>query len=161
MNVAVLIEREVDGHHVVFRPVLRDMQTRPLWDIERNLIFQLRTKSIFSFPDIRRVMSLSKWLPFPIIRLCFRLLYSLSGKVRSNVYGCASVNLMNSPRTRLLMSTTLSAFVVYPGVADENGDVTAQVFIDHRVIDGLQTARILKDIESIINNEIVAEMQEE
>jgi pyruvate/2-oxoglutarate dehydrogenase complex dihydrolipoamide acyltransferase (E2) component len=57
------------------------------------------------------------------------------------------------------MSANLSAFVIYPGAVDENGDVAVQVFLDHRVIDGLQAGRILKEIEKIMNNEIVAEMK--
>ena len=160
MNVAVFVERELDGQVVVFRHTLKDVQARSLIDIQRNSIEPIQSKSILSFPDVRIVMWMGKWVPFPILRLCFRLLHSLSGHVRSNVYGNASVNLMNAPRTRLLMSTTLSAFVIYPGIVDKNGDVAVQAFMDHRVIDGLQAGRILKEIESIINNEIVAELQE-
>jgi hypothetical protein len=159
MNVAVFIERDWDGQTAVFRHTLQNTESRHLSDIQHNSISPIQTKSIFSFPDIRRVMWLGKWLPFPILRLCFRLLHSLSGRVRSDVYGCASVNLWNVPKARVLMSANLSAFVIYPGAVDENGDVAVQVFLDHRVIDGLQAGRILKEIEKIMNNEIVAEMR--
>ena len=159
MNVAVFIERDWEGRPAVFRHALKNVQARDVNDIQMNSISPIQTKSIFDFPDVRRAMWMSKWLPFPILRGCFQLAYSLSGSLRSELYGCASVNLMNLGRTRCLQSVTITSFVIYPGTVGESGDVVVQAFVDHRVIDGLQSMRVLRDIESIINNEIVAEMR--
>jgi hypothetical protein len=158
MTVAVLAEREWEGNPSVFRHALQKVESRNLMDIQKNSITPFQSRAIFSFPDIKRVMWMSKWLPFPLLRICFNIAYSWSGELRSRIFGCATVNVTNQSRTRCLQVMTTNTFVVYPGIVSENGDVTVQVFVDHRVIDGLQCGRIMRDIEKIINEEIADEI---
>jgi hypothetical protein len=50
--------------------------------------------------------------------------------------------------------------LLYYGLIEANGDMLVQMLYDHRVLDGIEAYRLLRDVEATMNREIVAELQE-
>jgi hypothetical protein len=48
--------------------------------------------------------------------------------------------------------------MLYYGLVEPNGEMQVDVFYDHRVMDGVEVFRILRDAEATMNRDIVAEL---
>ena len=97
-------------------------------------------------------------MPLPIRRLIWGIAHGWSGRLRSRFFGCAVVNSLARPRTRILQTASPSSFVFFVGMVEARGDMPVQLFWDHRVMDALELERLVREIEVILNNEIVAEL---
>ena len=157
MIAMVVIEREWDGVRAVFGAIVKNLDARSVHEIERETLVPLKTDPILSFSDFRRLI-LSVRLPFPLRRLVYSVAHGFSGAVRSELFGCTVVNPMGLPRTKNLHSSTPASFMFMPGKVQANGDVTIQLYWDHRLIDGRELDDMLREIESIMNKEIAAEL---
>ena len=50
------------------------------------------------------------------------------------------------------------SFMLYYGLVEPNGDTQIQIFYDHRIMDGVELYRILRDLEATMNRDIAAEL---
>jgi hypothetical protein len=53
-----------------------------------------------------------------------------------------------------------ASFMLYFGLIEPNGDASIQIFYDHRVMDGVEVYRIVRDLEATMNRDIVAELKD-
>jgi hypothetical protein len=63
-----------------------------------------------------------------------------------------------SRRLRTTQSTTLVTISFEYGPTEPDGQMPLQIFIDHRVIDGVAVHRLCADLRSVLNHDIVAEL---
>jgi hypothetical protein len=61
-------------------------------------------------------------------------------------------------RAQVMQSTTPLSFSLIYGHLDGDGDLLAQVLMDHRIVDGLTSHRIMLAIETAMKEDIVAEL---
>jgi pyruvate/2-oxoglutarate dehydrogenase complex dihydrolipoamide acyltransferase (E2) component len=48
--------------------------------------------------------------------------------------------------------------MLYYGLVEPNGEMQVDLFYDHRVMDGVEVFRILRDAEATMNRDILAEL---
>src|SRR5262249_5960058 len=156
--VAPVIEREWRGDPAVFVNPIPAPEHRSLDEIERYLRM-LRKAPIESIGGYRRLIRIAGF-PRPLRRLLLRLVFHWSGRMRTRYAGTVAVNVMISRRFLTVQSTSPLTLSVFFGIPQPNGDVSVEVFFDHRVIDGMQGVRMYKDLEATLNHEIVAELRQ-
>ncbi len=69
------------------------------------------------------------------------------------------INSVAAMRARMLQFITPLTTSLYYDRVTSNGEMTLQLAIDHRVLDGYTAARVVGEVESILNNEILQELR--
>ena len=92
-----------------------------------------------------------------------RLIWSLalywSGPLRARYIGTAGINPFPTGGT-ITQSAMPTSFMLYFGLVEPNGEAQIQIFYDHRIMDGIELYRILRDLEATMNRDIVAELRQ-
>jgi len=156
-NVAhVVIARRVGGEDVVLGIKIRYPERLALAKIDA-VIRKARTEPIEQIADFRQVLRMSR-LPSPLRRLAFSAALRVSGDWRARffgTFGLTGVGAQGSSQLHLLspMTTTLTY-----GVFKDDGSVTARLFYDHRILDGVVPAEALQELEQTMNGPILEEL---
>ena len=155
----VFIEREYQNEYAVFADLIVEPENKSLREID-DQIQTARHKRVRSHNRFFYLIE-GTWYPLPIRRLFWRIALYVSGRLRMGVLGTASINSMRSRSAQVTQTFTLhtfSLFVIPPG---QDGDMKVQVFVDHRVVDGVTVIRVLREIELVLHNEILKELKAE
>lgn len=157
MSVASMtVEREHEGAPCVFIMTLKNPSAMPVPAIAAAIV-EAQTAPVEQIRTFARIMRINR-LPWIIRRPLWWLGFNI-GRIRANHFGTFGISIVSSLGGELpFFQSPLTSALNY-GVIQPNGDVTARILIDHRVIDGLQSARVLKRLEEVLNNEMVAEIQ--
>jgi hypothetical protein len=51
-------------------------------------------------------------------------------------------------------------FVLCYGLVEPNGDAQIQIFYDHRIMDGFEVFRLVREVEATLNPDLAAEVNE-
>lgn len=157
-NVAQLaVARVVAAEEGVLTLKVRHPERLSLADLD-TLIRRARTEPVESFGDFRRLLLLGR-LPQPLRRLAWWAGLQVSARWRqryAGTFGITGVAALGSTSLHLLspLTTTLTY-----GVFMEDGSVLARLFYDHRVLDGVQPAEALRDLEQALRGPILHELQ--
>jgi hypothetical protein len=71
-----------------------------------------------------------------------------------------SINSVLARRTEFMQCVTPTALSVVYSVVEPNGDMPLQSLVDHRVVDGMATRRVASDLLSVLDNEMVMELNQ-
>ncbi len=157
-NVASLaVSRPVDGQDEVLILHIKHPQRLSIAQIDEQ-IRRSRTGPLADFREFRRQIHLSRF-PWPIRRLAWWLALSVKGSWRARhagTFGITGVAALGS--TSLHTLSPLTTTLTY-GVIEPDGSVLVRLFYDHRVLDGLQPAEALRELEETLNGVIVRELQ--
>jgi hypothetical protein len=83
-----------------------------------------------------------------------------SGPLRAKYIGTCAINPF--PTGGIVTQSAMpTSFMLYYGLVEPNGDAAIQIFYDHRVMDGVELYRILRDLEVTMNRDIAAELSEQ
>lgn len=155
---AVLVEREVMNENAVMAAKVRTPDEQPLTAIDEHL-HRLSSAPLNDVSDFRQLMRLSR-IPALLRRFVFWNTLYLSGFTKCKRFGTFMVSsLGNCGVEQCHPLTTLSTYLSF-GPIRANGDVTALVVYDHRVMDGRTVARALMDLEATMNGPILAEVKQ-
>jgi hypothetical protein len=156
-NVAHLaVVRQINGEYAVLGVQIRHPETLSLEKID-TLIRRSRTEPVEKFGDFRRARLLGR-LPGPIRRLAWWAGLNVCGDWRARfagTFGVTGVAALGSASLHLL--SPLTTTITY-GVFTADGTVPVRLFYDHRVLDGVQPAEALRDLEETLCGSIRAEM---
>jgi hypothetical protein len=155
----IVVERGWGGEAQVFFDQVQGPEETPLAEIDAR-IRGLKFAPVESVGAFRRIIRFGR-MPTPIRRLICRAALYISGRVRARYFGTFSINSIPAPRTKALQSFTPLTLSFFYGYVEPSGDVLIQVLWDQRVIDGRPIRRMLSELESTLNREIVAELQEQ
>ena len=153
----IVVERGWGGEAQVFFDQVQGPEETPLAEIDAR-IRGLKFAPVESVGAFRRMIRVGR-MPTPIRRLIWRASLYISGRVRARYFGTFSINSIPAPRTEVLQSFAPLTLSLYYGYIEPNGDVLIQVLWDQRVIDGPPVRRMLSELESTLNGELVAELQ--
>ncbi len=153
----IVIEREWCGEHAVFFGRIKAPEQRSLREID-NVVRKLKTAPVESIRDYRRIIGNAR-LPFPLRRLLWWIGLYWSGRRRSSYFGTYALNSIPARGTEVSQSTTPLAVAFFHAPVEPSGNTKVQVFFDHRVLDGRTMHRILCDLETTLNRDIVAELR--
>ena len=155
---SIVIEREWQGAHAVFFDQIHAPENKSLRAIDRELqgMRRLRVEGLGGF---RRLIRITRF-PLPLRRLIWRIALYGSGRLKSRYFGTFSLNSLASRRGRTTQSTTVVTISFEYGPIESEGRMPFQIFVDHRVIDGVAVGRLCADLQSVLNHDIVAELNE-
>ncbi len=152
----LVVEREWNGRPAVFF----DQVTRPeaLTLAEIDVILKgLRKRPVESVGGYRRLIRFSR-LPWIVRRPVWSFALRWSGRLRSRYFGTYSVHSFPVRGAQVMQSTTPISFSLIYGLPDRDGNVLVQLLMDHRIVDGLTSHRIVRAIEAAMKEDVVAEL---
>jgi hypothetical protein len=151
----VVIERTWRGVPALFFEQFAGPDNMSLTDLDRALR-RLRQVPVESVGSFRRLIRFAR-PPVLVRRLIWSLALYWSGPLRARYIGTAGLNPFPTGGT-ITQSAMPASFMLYYGLVEPNGDAQIQVFYDHRIMDGVELYRILRDLEATMNRDIAAEL---
>jgi hypothetical protein len=153
---AVNVERRLPEEDIVIFCLIRQPENRSLQDIQ-HIVRQHKQEPVESLRSYRRALAVSR-IPWPMRRWFWWLALNLFGRRRCHNFGTFSVSSVASHGAGILKGLPVLTSTLHYGLFDQ-GWLDMRLTVDHRVIDGAASARILNDLESVLNREIVLELR--
>ena len=153
---AILIEREWEGEPIVLCAKLHCPEQSSLAAIDSHLR-EFREKPVWEVSSFRQLLRVGRMPSFLRRFVFWRILY-LSGAKRAKRFGtfmASSLGAYGVEQHHPL--TPLTTYLTF-GPVSPSGNVTVKIIYDHRVMDGGHVARILRDVETILNTIILEEL---
>jgi hypothetical protein len=151
----VVVERTWQGASALFFEQFANTEKVPLDELDLALR-RLRQVPVESVGSFRRVIRFAR-PPVLVRRLIWSLALNWSGRIRAKYFGLCGLNPF--PTGGSIVQTAMpTGFTLYFGLVEPNGDAQIQTFYDHRLMDGVELFRIVRDLEATINRDIVAEL---
>src|SRR5262249_17821424 len=152
----LLVERDWRGASAVFLDTVKNPEALSIIEIDQ--IFQsLRKLPVESVGAFRLLIRVSK-LPLLLRRFLWSIALYWSGRLRSKYVGSIAINFIRAQRFAIAQTKTAISFTIWFGLVKPNGDMLVQLFWDHRVLDGMAANRMIRDLEAMMNAEIVEEL---
>ncbi len=157
-NVAsIAVERSYGAEDAVFFLHINRPEEKALTEIDARLKW-FKDRPLGSAAVMRRQLRLAQ-LPRPLRRAIWWAGLNLNGRQRARFFGTTGVTAYAgggaaSGHPLGLLTTTLSY-----GTIDANGNVVVRVTYDHRTIDGGPVARVLGELERVLQHEILTELR--
>jgi pyruvate/2-oxoglutarate dehydrogenase complex dihydrolipoamide acyltransferase (E2) component len=156
-NIASLnVEREHAGEKVIVYCLIRNPEKRSIAQID-DIIRRHKTDPIENLRDYQRSLSVSR-IPWPFRRWFWWAALNLFGRRRCHNFGTFGISSVGGQGAGLLHLTPILTSTLHFGLFDEHNRLDVRLSWDHRVFDGALVASVLRDLESILNNEIVREL---
>jgi len=153
----VAVERTWQGFSAVFFEQVARPDAMSLAYLD-HLLRRLKQEPVESFGGFRRIIRFAR-LPVLVRRLIWSLVLYWSGPLRAKYMGTCALNPFPTGGSVTQGATPIS-FLLYYGLVEPNGDTQVQIFFDHRVMDGIDVYRLLRNIEATLNREIVSELKQ-
>ncbi len=153
----VLIEREWKGEPVVLGAKVIAPETTPLALLDEHLR-RFRDDDVLSISPFRQVLRLGRQ-PWALRRFAFWSSLYFSGYKRAKRFGTFMMSSLGAQGVEQIHPLTpLSTYLTF-GPIQADGRVTIKVIYDHRVMDGRHVARVLVDLEHILNTTLAEEVR--
>ena len=156
---SIAIEREYEGENAVFWGHLRRPEQQSLRELQAQLR-RFKDEPIRSFGLFRRLLLVGR-LPRPVRRLAWWIGLNFSGRKRASYMGTFGVSVYSGLGAESLHPISPLTTTMNYGTIAADGVVTVRIVYDHRVVDGATVARALGCLEDVLNQEIVAELEQE
>ncbi len=154
----VLIEREWEGEPIVLGAKVISPETTSLTQIDEHLR-RFREDNVLSISPFRQVLRLGRQ-PWPLRRFAFWSSLYLSGYKRAKRFGTFMMSSLGAHGVEQMHPLTpLTTYLTF-GPIQPDGRVTIKVIYDHRVMDGRHVARVLVDLEQLLNTTLADEVRE-
>jgi len=152
----VVVEREWQGARCVFFDQIPAPESKSLREIDQRLdgMESLKIEAVGSF---RRLIRITR-LPLPVRRLIWLIALRGAGRLKSRYFGTFSINSLTSRHARTTQNASPVTMSFEYAPIQPGGEMPFQVFMDHRVIDGVASHRLCVDLQAILNSEIVDEL---
>jgi hypothetical protein len=152
----VAIARQVGSEDVVLSTQIRSPEQRSLNELDA-IIRHCRTAPVEEVVDFRRQLRLSR-LPWFVRRPVWWVATKVSGKVRTRFIGTYGVTSVAALGCNVLHILSPGTITLSYGVFASDGSVPVQLFLDHRVLDGVQPSNGLEALERVLLGPILEEM---
>jgi hypothetical protein len=156
---SIAVERQYRGENAVFWGHLRAPERQSLREIQGRLN-RFKDAPIEKVGLFRRTLFVAR-LPRPLRRFAWWLGLNCSGPLRASHMGTFGVSVYAGLGAESLHPITPLTSTLNYGVIQPDGAVSVRIVYDHRVMDGATVARALVCLESVLNGEILAELEEE
>ncbi len=117
---------------------------------------KLKQEPVENIGSFRRLIRFAR-PPVLVRRLIWSCALNWSGRFRARYFGISALNPF-PVGGHITQSTMPASFMIYFGLVEPNGDANIQIFYDHRVMDGVEIYRIVRDVEATMNRDIVTEL---
>jgi hypothetical protein len=156
-SVATLnVERLSPAEDVVLQALIRCPENRSLAEIDA-LVRHHKDAPLEQLRCYRRSIALSR-VPWPLRRFVWWFSLNVRGKVRCHNFGTFGISSTAAQGAGLLHLAPILTATLHYGLFDSDGSLDMRLSWDHRVFDGGMAARVLVDLEDVMNRVIVAEL---
>jgi hypothetical protein len=152
----VVVEREWRGSKAVFFDQIPAPEDKSLREID-HLLDAKKELKIEAVGGYRRLIRITRF-PLPLRRLIWLVAIRGAGRLKSRYFGTFSINSHYSRHGYTTQSLTPMTISFEYSPLRPNGEMSVQIFIDHRVMDGGAVHRLCIDLETILNKDIVDEL---
>jgi len=153
---AVNVARRLRGEDIVLFCLIRGPENRPLEDLDA-LVRRHKHGPVEALRSYQRAVGVSR-LPWPLRRWFWWAALNVFGRRRCHNFGTFGVTSVASQGAGLLQLCPLLTSTLHYGLFDDRGRIEVRVSWDHRVTDGVTMARVLVDLEAVLNREVVREL---
>ena len=155
-SVATLtVQRELDGEPWLFWGLVRSPETESLSAIQ-SLIDQFRNEPVQSIFQRQWQMA---HLPTMLRRLIWWWNLNIETKKRAKRLGTFFVSTLSGLGAEIQLPPSVQTGCLTYGPLDENNLARVTLAYDHRLMDGAIVARILKQLECVLNESLAAELR--
>ncbi len=155
---SIVISRVLEGEEALFYLPISSPEKRPITEID-NLLKEARLKPLEQIPAFRRQLRLAR-LPGLIRRTVYRLGMDWMGHQRVRLLGTFGMSVLASMGIANLTTWVPWTTMIHYTPFDEAGSMFLRIAIDHRVLDGLEVAYALREMEEILNGPILEEVRQ-
>src|SRR5262249_7074736 len=127
-----------------------------LREIER-LLKDAREKPITEIPAFRRQVRMGR-LPGVCPRSLLRLSTEWTARHRARELGTFGINALTSLGIGNVTTWLPSTTMIHSTPLDDLGSMCLRIALDHRVLDGLEVAYALREMEEVLNRQILDEV---
>ena len=154
---SVIFGRQFRGEEATFFAPMLHPERSPLDKIGGKLQ-AWKNDPVEAHGALRRLVRNAK-PPRPIRRAMWWFGLNWFGLMRARYFGTFAVNSVASIGGRMLQFATPLTQVLYYGAVNRDGEMLIQFAFDHRVYDGITVAVASVKLEEVLNNELIAEVQ--
>jgi hypothetical protein len=156
-SVATLnVERQLPDEDVVLYAHIRAPENRTLAEIDA-LVRHHKEAPIDQVRTYRRSLAMAR-IPWPLRRFVWWWSLNVRGKVRCHNFGTFGISSTATQGGGLLSLNPILTATLHFGLFDRDGSMDMRLSWDHRVFDGGTAARVLVDLEDVMNRVITAEL---
>jgi len=152
----VVIERDWQGARCVFFDQIPAPESKSLRELDL-LLDGMKNLKIEVVGSFRRLIRITR-LPLPLRRLIWLIALRGSGRLKSRYFGTFSINSLTSRHGRTTQSASPVTVSFQYAPIQPSGDMPFQIFIDHRVMDGVTVHRLCADLQAIHDSDIADEL---
>lgn len=152
----IAIARIEDGEECVMPQRIAAPEAMALAAIDAE-IRRAKTAPIDDVPMFRKIMRATR-LPLPLRRLSWAVGLNF-GRQRGNWFGSFAVSSVAAYGGGELHPVTPGPFIISYGVVEPDQTIHVVIRWDHRVTDAAPIARVLTQLEQVLNSEIAAELR--
>jgi len=156
-NCAIAVERSWNGEPAVFFEVIQKTETIPLTRLD-SILRELKQAPVESIESFRLIIAVAR-LPVLVRRFLWHfVMFWGPGRFTAELMGTMGLNPFPTGGT-ITQTASPIPFAFFIGLVEPNGDTRIQFVFDHRLIDGAEAYRLLREVEATMNREIVAELK--
>ncbi len=155
---SVVISRVLEGDEALLYLPITSPEKRPLTEID-TLLKEAREKPIADIPAFRRQVRLGR-LPAPIRKAAYQLGMDWMPRQRVRLLGTFGMSVLASMGIANLTTWVPWTTMIHYTPFDETGSMFLRIAIDHRVLDGLEVAYALREMEEVLNGAILEEVRQ-
>jgi hypothetical protein len=154
--VALNVERRLPEEDVVVFCLIRSPENRSLAEMDA-IVRRHKDEPVETLRSYQRSVAVSR-IPWPFRRWFWWGALNVYGEQRCHHFGTFSISSIASQGAGLLHLLPVLTSSVHYGMFDEQGRLDVRITFDHRVMDGGTMARVLADLEAVLNREILKEL---
>lgn len=155
---SVVISRKLEGDDALFYLPIVAPEKLSLQDIDK-LLREAREKPIEEVPAFRRQLRLAR-LPAPIRRVVYGIGMNWMGRHRVRQLGTFGMSVLASMGIANISTWVPWTTMIHYTPFDDAGSMFLRIAIDHRVLDGLEVAYALREMEEVLNTQILDEVKQ-
>jgi hypothetical protein len=153
---SVVITRRLEGEDALFYVPISSPESQPITEIDR-ILREARERPIAEVPVLRRQLRLAR-LPGPVRRAVYSTTMNWAGRTRVRHLGTFGMSVLASMGIANISTWVPWTTMIHYTPFDEAGSMFLRIAIDHRVLDGLEIAYALREMEEMLNGPIREEV---
>lgn len=153
---SVVLDREYEGGHAVFPCPLLRPEGRPLREIQ-TVVDGWKTGPVSAHGPLRRLVRTAR-LPTPVRRAMWWYGLNADGYQKARNFGTFAINCLAGYRGRIMQMCFPVTTFLYYGIPEKDGSMPIQMGFDHRVYDGYTAAKLMGELETVLNGPIAEEV---
>lgn len=154
--VALNVERRLPQEDIVLFCLIRSPENRSLAELDALLRYH-KEEPVEKLRSYQRSLAVSR-IPWPFRHWFWWAALNVFGRRRCHNFGTFSVSSVAAQGAGILHVVPLLTCSLHYGLFDEQGRLDVRLTWDHRVMDGGTVARVLVDLEAVLNREITLEL---